>query len=421
MTIFIISVFAAMSVSFLCSLLEATLLSLTPAQLADVASRRPKLGAIWQTFKTNIERPISVILVLNTAAHTIGASVAGSQFDDIFGNRWIWVFSLVFTFLMLQFSEILPKTLGIRFNRELAGFIARPLNVSITIFTPLLRLIHWINRPFEAKRDFAAPVTTADEISALAGLARLSNQINFHQERIIKGASRLAALKSQDVMIPAEQVAFISTSQTLADAVIAAHIDCHTRYPVCEDNDRNRVVGYINFKEMIYFMRTNPNDSSLKGIIRPVHFALPDDSAAELMKVFVDQHVHIAIVRDKAGKTLGMVTLEDLVEELVGELQDEFDRLPRMFHALSGGIWMVGGGMPMSELSGRLQLPLPASQETLSAWLYHRLGHIPKPADVHKEASAEFTVRRVRRGKVFEVAVNRPGIEPPAAVPPQTS
>jgi CBS domain containing-hemolysin-like protein len=421
MTLFIVSALVALSVSFLCSLLEATLLSLTPSQVADIASKRPKLGAIWQGFKTNIERPISVILALNTAAYTIGASVAGSQFDDIFGNRWIWVFSLVFTFLMLQFTEILPKTLGVRFNRELATFIARPLSVSITVFTPLLRLIHWINRPFEVKRDFAAPVATADEIAALAGLARLSNQINFHQERIIKGASRLAALKAQDVMIPVEQVAFLSTSRTLPEAVIAAHIDCHTRFPVCEDNDRNRVVGYINFKEMIYFMRTNPNDSSLKGIIRPVHFVLPDDSAADLMKVFVEQHVHIAIVRDSGGKTLGMVTLEDLVEELVGELQDEFDRLPRMFHTLSGGIWMVGGGMPMAELSQRLQLPLPASQETVSAWLYHRLGHIPKPGDIYREATAEFVVRRVRRGKAFEVAVNRPNVEPGPVAPAQTS
>jgi len=421
MTLFIVSVLIALSVSFLCSLLEATLLSLTPSQVADITSKRPKLGAIWQGFKTNIERPISVILALNTAAYTMGASVAGSQFDDIFGNRWIWVFSLVFTFLMLQFTEILPKTLGVRFNRELATFIARPLSASITVFTPLLRLIHWINRPFEVKRDFAAPVATADEIAALAGLARLSNQINFHQERIIKGASRLAALKSQDVMIPVEQVAFLSTSRTLPEAVIAAHIDCHTRFPVCEDNDRNRVAGYINFKEMIYFMRTNPNDSSLKGIIRPVHFVLPDDSAADLMKVFVEQHVHMAIVRDSGGKTLGMVTLEDLVEELVGELQDEFDRLPRMFHTLSGGIWMVGGGMPMAELSQRLQLPLPASQETVSAWLYHRLGRIPKPGDIYREATAEFVVRRVRRGKAFEVAVNRPNVEPGPVAPAQTS
>jgi len=407
MTLFIISVFIALCVSFVCSLLEATLLSLTPTQIADISSKKPHLGKIWQNFKAKIERPIAVILVLNTAAYTIGASIAGAQFDKLFGSKWIWVFSLVFTFLMLQFAEILPKTIGVRFNRRLASFIGRPLETAVRTFTPLLRLTHWINRPFEAKHHLTGAINTADEISALVALGRLSNQIDFHQEKIIKGACRLAALRAQQVMIPVEQVAFLSTSQTLAQAVIAAHMDFHTRYPVCEIENRDRVIGYVNFKEMIYFMRTNPKDASFRGIIRPVYNISPEDSAADLLKIFIEQHVHIAIVRDKLGNTLGMVTLEDLVEELVGELEDEFDRPPRMFHALSGGIWMVGGGLRMAELAQQLQLPLPLSQETLSNWLSHRLGRDPKPGDVYSEATAEFTVRRVRRGKVFETAISK--------------
>ena len=405
MMLFIVSVSVALGISFLCSVLEATLLSLTPIQVAEISARRPKLGAIWQGFKSNIERPIALILILNTASHTIGAAVAGSQFSGLFGDRWIWLFSIVFTFLMLQFAEIIPKTIGVRFNRELAGLIAVPLNAAITFFTPLLWFIHWLNRPFELKGASAAPVATADEIAALAGLARLSNQISFHQERIIKGASRLARLKVRQVMIPVEQVAFLSTSQTLADAIIAAHIDVHTRFPVCENNDRNRIVGYANFKEMIYFMRTNPHDPSFRGIIRPVHFVLPDESAADLLKVFVEQHIHMAIVRDKNGLTLGLVTLEDLVEELVGELEDEFDRLPKMFHNLSGGTWMVGGGVTMTELAKQLQNPNLESQEKISGWLHRNLNGVPKPGDVYRYGGAEFVVRRIRRGQIFEVAV----------------
>lgn len=238
-------------------------------------------------------------------------------------------------------------------------------------------------------------------------MSRLSNQIDFHQERIIKGACRLAALTVRQVMIPVEQISFISASKTISQAVIAAHLDCHTRYPVREAEDPDRVVGYVNFKEMIYFMSTNPHDLSFRGIIRPVCFVSPDYSAADLMKMFVDQHVHIAVVQDETGKTLGMVALEDLVEELVGELEDEFDRLPRMFHALSGGIWMVGGGMRMAELSSQIQTPLSDSQETLSAWLSKKLGHTPKQGDIYKEAGMEFSVRRLRRGKAFEVAIRR--------------
>jgi len=146
---------------------------------------------------------------------------------------------------------------------------------------------------------------------------------------------------------------------------------------------------------------------SFRGIIRPVCFILPEYSAADLMKMFIDQRVHIAIVQDENNKTLGMVALEDLVEELVGELEDEFDRLPHMFQSLSGGTWMVGGGLHMANLAQLLQTPLPASQETLSSWLSQKLGHTLKQGDTHREASLEFIVRRLRRGKAFEVAVRR--------------
>ncbi|MCX5634667.1 MAG: CNNM domain-containing protein [Planctomycetota bacterium] len=407
MIVLILSVLIALSVSFLCSLLEAVVLSVTPSQIAAISIKKPKLGAIWQGFKTHIQRPIALILVLNTAAFTIGATVAGAQFSEIFGHKWVWLYSLVLTFVMVQFTEILPKTLGVRFNRELAGVIAGPLNSVLKVLTPFLRLVHWINHPFEGKKGSSSFVATAEEIAAMAGLARLSNQISSHQERIIRGASHLARHKVYEVMIPVEQIAFLSTSQTLVEAVIAAHMDIHTRFPVCEKNDKNNVVGYVNFKEMIYFMRTNPQDPSFRGIIRPVHFAGPDESAADLLRVFVEQHIHIAIVRDKNGVTLGFVTLEDLVEELVGEIEDEFDKLPRMFHALSSGTWMVGGGVSMAEVAKGLNNPKLESTEKVSVWLSNALSRPPKPGDIYRQAGVEFAVRRVRRGQVFEVSVTQ--------------
>ena len=152
-------------------------------------------------------------------------------------------------------------------------------------------------------------------------------------------------------MIPVGQITFLSTAQTISEAIVTAHLDPHTRFPICEDSDHNRVLGYVNFKEIIYRARTNPADHTLHGIIRPVYFAKSELSATALLKVFVERHEHMAIVHDD-GQTLGLVTLEDVVEELFGELEDEFDRPPRMLHPLSGGTWMVGGGVTISELSG---------------------------------------------------------------------
>lgn len=410
MLAFLLAVSLALLISALCSLAEATLLSLTPSQVAELSAREPRQGAIWRRFKQNIEKPIAVILLINTSAHTMGASIAGAEFDALYGQEWLALFSLVFTLVMLQFAEILPKTLGVRYSRELASVIGRPLALLVRVLNPFLQLIYWINRPFEGRRGASEP-SALEEISTLASAARLANQIGRHQEQIIRGASRLSEIPVRDVMIPAEQIAFLSAEQSLQDAFITAHLEAHTRFPVCAGGDRDRVIGYVNFKELVYSLHVNPLEPSLRGIIRPVHFSTPGDVAASLLKTFVDEHVHIAIVRE-GEHTVGLVTFEDLVEELVGDLEDEFDRLPRMLHVLGGGLLMVGGGVRAAELLERLGLPAGEARGTLSSWLLERLPGPPATGASHREGGYEFTVRRTRRGRIFEVS-----IAPRAAAP----
>ncbi len=413
MTLFIVSVVLALAVSFLCSLLEATLLSLTPSQVAELTTRQPRLGGLWQSFKGNIERPIAVILLVNTAAHTIGATMAGAQFELVFGDTGVIWFSLIFTYLMLQFTEILPKTLGVLHNRRLAPVIALPLAFLVRLLSPILYVVHLINRPFEDRRraEKSAPL---EEIAALAGLARLSRFISPHQERVIKGATQLSDKRVRDVMIPLEQITFLSASQSPSEALVAAHLDPHTRFPISEGEDRNRVLGYVNLKELVYLLHTNPADGTLRSIIRPVHFVTVEKPANELMRVFIEHHEHMAIVQDGDEKTVGLVTFEDVVEELVGELEDEFDRLPRHVHPLTGGVWMVGGGLPAVELAQKTGVDLPEAHGSTSAWLIRRLGRTPKPNEIVRLAGAELTVRRVRRGCVFEVSISTAATRAPA-------
>jgi putative hemolysin len=268
-------------------------------------------------------------------------------------------------------------------------------------------VVHWLNRPFEGRRKGSAAPATLEEISALAGLARLSRQITTRQERIIGGASRLTGLTAGQVMIPVEQMSFLSTAQTIPEALVFAHMDAHTRFPICEDGDRNRVAGYVNFKEMIYFMRTNPNNPALRGVIRPVLFVEAKTPIPVLLEMFMEQHGHMAIVRNETGKTMGMVTMEDIVEELVGDIQDEFDHLPKTVQALSEGTWIVGGGAPMKEVVMQTGMNCLSSQESLAVWLAGRLGKAAVAGDVHREADVEITVRRTRRGKVYDVGIVR--------------
>lgn len=426
-----------MFISATCSLAEAVLLSLTPGDIAELSKNHPKAGETWSQFKRDIKAPIAAILILNTTAHTIGASVAGASFAEIFGNKAVWIFSLVFTFLMLQYTEILPKTIGVRFNRKIALFLGRPLFYIAHFLTPIIWLTHFFNRPFEPRGKNQNQRSTVDEIKLMAALARQHHLIGAQQEQIILGATKISKMKASEVMLPYEEVTTLSNSMSLPDAIEVAHVDAHTRFPVCDDDDKNNVIGYVNFKEIISHQRLNPKALTFREIIRPITFVDPDTSASEVLRMFLIRHEHIAIVRDQNNICLGLVTLEDVVEELVGEIEDEFDRLPRYVHAISDTVLLMGGGCPMKDVMDALKenlgivlqgpdgqpLQFPADirnasgvfrskqlfqePKSLAAWLEERSETPPARGDMIVYNNLAFFVRRMRRQRIFDVQIQK--------------
>lgn len=404
MTLLITTLSIALSISFLCSLLEAAILSLTPSQVARMTATHPKQGEIWRRFKWNIDRPISVILFLNTAAHTIGASVAGAQFDELYGTRWIWVFSLVLTFIMLQYTEIAPKTMGVRHNYELALRFAIPLDFTVRKMAPILRLLHFLNRPFLKGRNPGDEAATIDELTSMARLARLSNLIDTSQEAIITNVSKLNMLRAKHIMIPVDQVIFLKAEQTVQTAIEIARNDPHTRFPVYANDDKNQIVGYVNLKEMIFHLRDTPEDAPLQPI-RPVRFISPTLTARELLNLFIRDYIHIAIVQDEFRKTVGLITLEDVIEEVLGDLEDEFDKLPKVLQTLPSNTWIAGGGVSTADVERETGVSLDGKPQSLSNWLIDRFGKIPSSGESVRVGDRTFLIRRIRRGKVFEVAI----------------
>ncbi len=408
--ILIVSVCCALAVSFICSLLEAALLSLTPSQLADLRRRYPQIGDVCRRLKGRIDFSLAVILMANTAAHTIGASVGGAKFEELFGSEKLLWFSIALTVVMVQYTELLPKTLGVRFNRQILKIFAVPLEYLMYMLLPLIKLTYWLNRPFELKKSTDNAVKTADEISALAALARSSQQISSRQERIIRSVPSLSDKTARDVMLPEENISMISGSLNIQEALDAVASDFHTRYPVCENGDRNRVIGYINIKELIAvkYSSKDTEKCAVTDIMRPINFSAPGDSAADLLERVVSQHSHLTIVRDpESGKTLGLVTQEDIVEELLGDMDDEFDPLPRTLYSPGENLWIVGGGVPMSLLARETRLELPRRMEPVAVWVARELKHLPRTGDVLRFGRLEFLVRKIRRGRVFELNIRR--------------
>ena len=404
--LFIGSVVTALVTSHLCSLLEAALLSLTPSQLALLRQKSPETGRIVAALKKDIDKPIAAILIINTAAHTIGATVAGGSLNALFGGRFMWIFSLLFTLAMVQYTEILPKTMGVRYNARILAYSAQYLAAAVTLFRPLIGITHLLNRPFE-RRKTARP-SAADEISALAALARSSQVISSRQERIIRMVPHLSERTARMVMIDVQHISFLYSRQTLEEAIDLSNKEFHTRYPVRDSADPGRVIGYANFKELVAIARTHKETLYVGDVIRPISFASPEENASELLERFAARHCHMMIVREPGtGKVLGLVTLEDIIEELLGDLDDEFDPLPRTFYSPEEFSYIAGGGVPMAQLARDTGLKLPHRAEPASAWLVRTLKHPPHVGDVLKFGNAEFHVRKTRRGQVWEFNVKR--------------
>lgn len=402
------SMMLAVSVSFCCSLLESALLSIGPSQLAEIRKKNAKRADLCANLRNDVETPLAVILISNTAAHTIGAAVAGAEVAKIFGNAWLGAFTLIFTLIMVQYTELLPKTLGVRFNVRIMSVCAPVLNVLGYIFLPFIRLAHFLNRPFEPKDD-ATKLSATAEITALASMARSTREISSRQEHIIKAAPRLSEQTLDQLMIPKNQISFLSTTQSVIDAINVTHLDFHTRYPVCENGDRNDVVGYINFKELVAAFRARPESMKLSDIIRPIAFVSPEDTGADLLERFAVKNEHLAIVRSSKGHTLGLVTMEDIVEELVGDLDDEFDSLSRTFFSPNDGVWVIGGGLQLSMVAAETHLMLPDSDMNVSEWFCRKIKSKERirPGVTYRIENAEFTVRKVRRGRVMEFNLRR--------------
>ncbi len=407
MILFIISIALAMVVSFACSVLEACLLSLSTTDIANISEKQPVVAKIWKNFKENIQRPIAVILVVNTLAHTIGASIAGAQFSKIWTTGSITAFSLIFSFAMIQWTEILPKTLGVRYNRSIASFVAVPLRLIVVVFSPLVYIIQLINRPFEGKKKESHQFDAIQDINILARFAALNDQISQDQAAMLEQTIALANRKTEDIMVDKHDMKFLSTTMNLTQALIEAHIHHHTRLPLINEGNINDVLGYVNFKDIVSALQTNPKDPSLKGICRPILVVRSCDTLTELLNKLTKSYQHIALVKDETDKTAGIVTLEDIIEAIVGDINDEYDVLPTYFYQIADNRHIAGGGVTPEAINLAFGIAIPETVSTLSDWLCVRIGKTPRAEEQFKSGLYTFIIRKVSRSRVFEVVIEK--------------
>jgi len=428
MLIFFVSILVALSISFMCSVLEATVLSITPSQVATLEASHPRLGRIWKRFKDNIERPIAVILVLNTTAHTVGATIAGAHAETIFTFKGgVLAFSALLTYLMLQFTEILPKTLGVRYNVAVAPLIAAPLELLITILSPAIWFIQLVNRPF-ASSDETNTNTTMQEIAALVASAPLMDP---HQSRMIRAASEIEKTWVRQIMTPRTEVMFLRMEDPL-DEVLATMSRCpYTRLPLCKTSIDD-ILGMVHIKDLVKALKLSPGtahggkvadteDASavdemriighgtidLNAIKREVLFLPEHINVLEALRRFQRARLHLAVVVDEYGATIGIVTLEDVIEEMVGDIKDEFDLFAADMLKQEGDAFRISGRFPLHDINHLVPgLNIDHTEEeadTVGGFVSQVLGHLPEIGEAIEVGPYKWTVTSADIRRVREV------------------
>lgn len=324
MTLFLVVVGLTIFISFLCSVSEAVLYSVPITTVEALVQKGSRTGRLFRKFKQNIERPIAAILGLNTTANTAGAALAGALFVEEFGAHWLWLFTLLITLVILFFSEILPKTLGATFSRPLAAPVALYIQFLLWVMAPLVLLIQKVSRFILPSRK--TPIVTPEEIVGMASLIRKEGGIDFMQESIIGNVLHLKDRKAQEIMTPRTVVFSLPDDLTLEAARLQGLDWPHSRVPVYSE-DPDRITGIVMRRVVFKMLSEGKKETRLSEIARPVHFVPGMVRADRLLKTFLTRREHLFGVVDEFGGFAGVVSLEDVLEELIGrEIIGEFDR-----------------------------------------------------------------------------------------------
>jgi CBS domain containing-hemolysin-like protein len=314
----------ALTFSFLCSLMEASLLSVTPSYVAALEARHRSVGPLLRRLKQDIDQPLAAILTLNTIANTIGATAAGAQAARIFGSAYIAIFSALFTLAILFLSEIIPKTLGATYWRRLAPFTARVLWVLIPLLWPLVALARRITRLIGR-----TPTTRAvhrEEFTALAELGAREGVFRADESRVLRNLFRLGSLRAKHIMTPRIVLFMVPETATVGD-VLGSHAEFRfSRIPVYGE-DLDDVTGYVLKDDVLLCGARDQHQRRMRDMRREIQVVPESLPLPQLLERFLDSREHIALVVDEYGGTAGVVSMEDVVETVLGlEIVDEADK-----------------------------------------------------------------------------------------------
>lgn len=317
----------ALFVSFLCSVLEAVLLS-TPASFITMKETEGAKGAkLLKKLKNNIDRPISAILSLNTVAHTVGASGVGAEAVKVFGEEYFGIISFILTLLILVLSEIIPKTIGARYWRTLAVPSASVVQFMILLTYPLVLLSEFITKIFSSGKQHSV---SREEVSAMAKVGAEEGVLKVEENKMIQNMLKLSNVKVEQIMTPSVVVECADENLTMREFYSDKNFRNYSRIPLFVDDD-DYITGYVLRQTVLENLADDKFEKKLSEISRPILSFPESASVSAVWEKMLAKKEHISVVIDEYGCFRGIVTMEDIIETVLGfEIVDENDKVEDM-------------------------------------------------------------------------------------------
>ncbi len=319
----------AVLVSFLCSILEAVLLSVSHVHIELLIGDGQRSGRILKNLKERVDQSLAAILTLNTVANTVGAAGVGAQALVVFGSGWVALASGVLTFTILVFSEVIPKTLGTAHWKRLAPFAAYAISGLIYLCYPVVLFLRAVSRMVAGTGGGQSRVTRR-ELSVLAGIGADEGTLMGKEKRVIQNLLRLKYIRAGDVMTPRSVVTALPNDLTVGQVMEKMEKLKFSRIPIYEENV-DQVTGLVLRLRILEARAAGKNRLTMAELAQPIHAVPESKSIAGTLDEFIKRREHLFLVVDEYGGTEGIVTLEDAIETLLGvEIVDEFDSVADM-------------------------------------------------------------------------------------------
>lgn len=411
---------------------ELALASVSLGRLKILAEQRKRGAPAALAMKGRMEASLAVVQIGITLVGAIAAATGGAGADESLAP-WLqtrlqvspgMAHALSICLIVLPLSaitiiagELVPKSVAIRHSEWVCLRLSPAMRIFMVFVYPAMLACEWVTRVLV--RGFERRLTTSTgtphelglaELQAQARALRASRIIGADQERIIVGSSALARIRAQDILVPPEDIVMLNVAETLGEYFVAIHLDGYTRFPVTEKpGDAQSIIGYVNIKDIFFLAQSSPEDPTIRRILRPLLEVVPEAPIGQVFSLMMREHVHLVSVKDAQGTLRGILTLEDILEEIVGDIQDEFDRLPRRI-VPSGQRWLVGGGATLGQLRDVLGSP-PALGSvdpalTFAEWLRAQTTRELKGGDVVRADGLRVLVRKIHRKRVMDAIVS---------------